>query len=100
LGGLVPGGGSLAYDLNDSGWVVGSASYYDGNRAFLWTPAGGAQDLNNLVVNLPSGVRLMKAQAINKRGEIAGYMRKDNVSGGVFKLTPIINTPLSLLLFD
>jgi probable HAF family extracellular repeat protein len=101
LGGIIPGSWSIAYDINDSGWVVGSASYYDGTRAFLWTPAGSTQDLNNLVVNLPSGVRLMDAQAINKRGEIAGYMTTTGgAENGIFKLTPIPNPPFSLLLLD
>lgn len=102
LGGIVPGGGSLAYDINDSGWVVGSATYYDGARAFLWTPGVGTQDLNSLVMNLPAGVRLVEAQAINKRGEIAGYMSSTSggAEDGVFKLTPIPEPPLSLLLFD
>ena len=53
------------------------------------------QDLNNLVVNLPAGVHLNYAFAINKRGEIAGY-----TNNSVFKLTPIVNPPFSLLLSD
>ena len=96
LGSLVgPGGQSLAIDINDSGWVVGYSSYYDGERAFLWTLSGGMQDLNTLVVNLPPGVTLMEAHAINQRGEIAGY-----TTNTVFKLTPIISLPSSLLLLD
>ena len=51
------------------------------------------QDLNTLVVNLPPGVTLREAHAINNHGEIAGYT--DN---SVFKLTPIINKPPSSLL--
>jgi len=47
------------------------------------------------VVNLPPGVTLAYAQAINKRGEIAGY-----TVNSVFKLTPIAEPPLSLLLLD
>ncbi|MCX5889214.1 MAG: hypothetical protein NTY36_07160 [Deltaproteobacteria bacterium] len=84
---------SYAYDINDSGWVVGHTSF--NITAFLWTPSEGLQNLNNLVVNLPAGVHLNYAFAINKRGEIAGYTDK-----GVFKLTPIVGTPLSLLLLD
>ena len=90
----------LPYDINDSGWIVGYTDMFGGERAFLWTSTGGLQDLNNLVVNLPSGVFLKHAMAINQRGEIAGYMQKDMGFKGVFKLTPIPNTPLSLLLFD
>jgi probable HAF family extracellular repeat protein len=86
---------SQAFDLNDSGWVVGWSAYYDGSRAFLWTPSGGMQDLNTLVVNLPPGVRLYEAHAINQRGEIAGY-----TANSVFKLTPVSSLPYSLLLLD
>jgi probable HAF family extracellular repeat protein len=82
---------SYAYDINDSGWVVGHTSF--NFTAFLWTPSEGMQDLNNLVVNLPVGVHLNYAFAINKRGEIAGY-----TSNSVFKLTLIVDVPLSLLL--
>jgi probable HAF family extracellular repeat protein len=103
LGTLVgPGWQSQAFDLNDSGWVVGWSNYYDGTRAFLWTPSGGMQDLNTLVVNLPSEVRLIEAHAINQRGEIAGYMSTggSGQTNGVFKLTPIISLPHPLLLLD
>lgn len=95
LGALLPGGESEAFDVNDSGWVVGGGAYYDGIRAFIWTAAWGMQDLNNLVVNLPAGVRLMEAQAINRSGEIAGY-----ATNGVFKLTPLVPLSSSLLLLD
>jgi probable HAF family extracellular repeat protein len=84
---------SLAYDINDSGWVVGHTSF--DITAFLWTPDEGMQDLNNLVVNLPPGVHLNYAFAINNRGEIAGY-----TSNSVFKLTPIASLPSLLLLLD
>jgi probable HAF family extracellular repeat protein len=92
LGGLLPGWNSAAFDLNDSGWVVGWGNYYSGPRAVLWTSAWGMQDLNNLVVNLPPGVVLEQAMAINKKGEIAGY-----TENSVFKLHPI-RVPFSYLL--
>ncbi|MCX5889215.1 MAG: hypothetical protein NTY36_07165 [Deltaproteobacteria bacterium] len=102
LGSFVsPQGSGQAYDINDSGWVVGWSSGYAGLRASLWTSNGGAQDLNKLTVNLPTGVILYYAMAINKRGEIAGYMATSGSDiNGVFKLTPIPEPPLSLLLFD
>jgi probable HAF family extracellular repeat protein len=104
LGALVGGTGwqSLAYDLNDSGWVVGRSGYYDGTRAFLWTPSGGMQDLNALVENLPAGVKLKEAHAINQRGEIAGYMDTDGsgFTNGIFKLTPMRSSLPVLLLLD
>ena len=89
----------LPYDINDSTWIVGYTDMF-GAGAFLWTPAGGMQDLNNLVVNLPSGVFLKHAMAINQRGEIAGYMQRGVGFNGVFKLTPIIPLPNSMLLLD
>jgi probable HAF family extracellular repeat protein len=90
-----PEGSSGAYDINDSGWVVGWSSSEHGSAAFLWTPSGGMQDLNTLVVNLPPGVKLDEAHAINQRGEIAGY-----TANSVFKLTPLGGPPYSLLLSD
>lgn len=84
---------SYAYDINDSGWVVGHTSF--AFTAFLWTPNEGMQDLNNLVVNLPAGVHLNYAFAINNRGEIAGY-----TNNSVFKLMPIVPLPSLLLLLD
>jgi probable HAF family extracellular repeat protein len=101
LGDLNPTENSLAFDINDSGWVVGYTSKFGGG-ACLWTPVEGKQDLNKLVVNLPEGVWLIHAMAINKRGEIAGYMSTggSDQANGVFKLTPISNPPSSLLLLD
>ena len=74
LGSLYPGFSALAYDINDAGQVVGEADDLSGtHNAFLWTSTAGMQNLNNLVVNLPAGVRLERAMAINKQGQIAGY---------------------------
>jgi probable HAF family extracellular repeat protein len=67
--GALPGGEfSQAFGSNDSGAVVGSATSSAGERAFLWTRAGGMQDLNNLVA--PSQVVLTKATGINNAGLI------------------------------
>lgn len=99
LGAAYPLGISEAYDINDSGWVVGYSGFFLGG--FLWTPALGMRDLDSLVVNLPPGIFLSFPMAINKRGEIAGYFYTNGVgANGVFKLTPIANPPLSLLLLD
>jgi probable HAF family extracellular repeat protein len=105
LGNLYPGFSALAHDINDSGQVVGEADALSGinifTNAFLWTSASGIQNLNNLVVNLPAGVRLETAMAINKQGEITGYMvASGSGTNGVFKLTPLVQPPLSLLLLD
>jgi probable HAF family extracellular repeat protein len=97
LGRLFPNFSALAYDINDSGLVVGEADEpLTGTNAFLWTSATGMQNLNNLVVNLPAGVRLVRAMGINRQGQIAGY-----TANRVFKLTPVFaEAPLSLLLLD
>ena len=93
--GNLGGNPSIAWDINDSGWVVGLSETGHGTTAFLWTPTGGMQDLNTLVVNLPPGVWLCYAMAINKHGEIAGY-----TLNSVYKLTPIADPPFSLLMGD
>ena len=67
--------------LNDSRQVVGTI----GNRASIWSD-GQATDLNSLV-DLPEGVLLTDAVAINNQGMIAGYA---NVNGAqrAFLFTP------------
>ena len=65
---------SYAQGVNDAGQVVGLA--FDSSNqmaAFIWTKGYGMQDLNKLVDNLPSGVVLARACAINSRGDIVGY---------------------------
>jgi hypothetical protein len=64
------------------------------------------QDLNNLVKNLPAGVTLREAHAINKAGQIAGVaevVQGANTFYRAFLLTPAatawIPSVLQLLLF-
>lgn len=92
-----------AYDINDSGWIVGKIVGEDVWTACIWTPQGGLENLNSKVVNLPSGVTLVSALAINQRGEIAGDMLISDFQGGVYKLTPVapaVEPSSSLLLLD
>lgn len=87
---------SIAYDINDLGQVVGFSSDTQGMTAFLWTSATGMINLQSLVQNLPPGVRLKVAFAINEKGEIAGYT--DNRA---YRLVPVTDTPAPrLLLLD
>jgi probable HAF family extracellular repeat protein len=59
--------GTLAYDINDSGTVVGKTLVASGNRhAFSFTPAGGIVDLGTL------GGSESSALGINTRGWIVG----------------------------
>jgi probable HAF family extracellular repeat protein len=73
--GTLPGGiSSRALSINQQGVVVGSSQTSVGvthpvPRAFVWSPAGGMQDLNALIA-AGSGVFLMEAVGINARGQI------------------------------
>jgi probable HAF family extracellular repeat protein len=59
--------GTLAYDVNDSGTIVGKTRVASGNRhAFSFTPAGGIVDLGTL------GGSESSALGINGRGWIVG----------------------------
>ena len=59
--------GTLAYDVNDSGTVVGQTPAANGNRhAFSWTQTGGIKDLGTL------GGGQSSALGINSRGWIVG----------------------------
>lgn len=73
LGGSVDGLQSYSQDVNTNNEVVGYAYTAEGvMRAFLYTQTAGIQDLNTLVVNLPAGVTLRRALAINDPGDIVG----------------------------
>ncbi|WP_296699289.1 hypothetical protein [Thiocapsa sp. UBA6158] len=69
----VPGEYSDAYDINDSGVVVGTYYLNEENRGFLWDD-GIVHDLDDLIDPL-SGWSITEAVAINNNGDIAaqGY---------------------------
>jgi probable HAF family extracellular repeat protein len=97
--GTLTGTVSNAWWMNELGQVVGQ--FGDNTlsstvgRAFVWTPGDTMQDLNNLVMNLPTGVTLACAYGINSRGQIVGSTSNDRA----FLLTPINALPwLPLLL--
>lgn len=58
-----------ALGLNDAGQVVGASQTSLGARAFLWTKAGGMQDLNSLIPPTRD-VLLAQALHINNNGQI------------------------------
>ena len=71
-------GGEESYVVNHcisaNGQVVGQSQTASGDwHAFLKNPGETMQDLNTLTVNLPSGVTLNRAIAINDNGWIVGY---------------------------
>lgn len=62
---------SAAHSINDAGQAVGWSSVHGSffGRAFITGPDGGLIDLNSLV-DLPEGVTLTDAMAINNNGQI------------------------------
>jgi probable HAF family extracellular repeat protein len=59
--------------INLQGRIVGQSQTASGAwHAFIWVPGEGMQDLNNLTVNLPDGITLYAAYAINDNGWIVG----------------------------
>jgi probable HAF family extracellular repeat protein len=78
----VPGEGNIAYDINDSGQIVGSSL----GRAYIYEN-GVVTDLNTLIP-AGSGLTLYAATGINNAGQIVGYA----LGGGrfhAFLLTPV-----------
>ncbi|MDQ3060366.1 MAG: DUF3466 family protein [Pseudomonadota bacterium] len=68
LGVLAGGTDSRARDINARGEVVGTSSSSNGDRGFIWTRAGGMQDLNTLA-NIP-GLVITDALSVNRTGDI------------------------------
>lgn len=69
--GNLGGYNAWAYDINNLGWVVGESTTTDGaSHAFMANIAGGPMlDLNNLI-DLPTGVAMSRALAINDVGQV------------------------------
>ena len=83
--GLLPGTDhGVATAINDLGVVVGWCADSGNNypRAFMWTAAGGMQDLNNsLAPSTAAGTVWRDAQAIDINGNIVGSITLPN--GGI-----------------
>ena len=70
--GTLGGRNSQANDINDNGTIVGIATLASGQQhAFVYGPASGMQDVNDLI-DPASGWTLFTAQAVNNRGAIVG----------------------------
>jgi probable HAF family extracellular repeat protein len=68
LGGIAPGTGNFAYDINRSGHVVGTSGTADGSfHAFFWSPETLIQDLGTL-----PGDTASLGLAISDVGDIGG----------------------------
>ena len=74
---------------------MGSSKIVSGDtHAFIKNPGEAMQDLNNLTLNLPAGITLQKAEAINDSGWIVGYT--SGTYSHAFLLTPV--TPLTVVI--
>lgn len=73
IGTLQGGHYAEAFGVNNLGQIVGESGSSLGTRAFLWTSGGSMVDLNDLVDNLPSGMLLTGAFAINDNGQIVAF---------------------------
>lgn len=62
-----------AWDVNNSGWVIGNAEAIGTNRGFLWKPGVGLAPLEPL-----PGRTSSTAFGINSAGDIAGYSSPDS----------------------
>lgn len=92
--------GSIAYDINEKGQVVGlSISLAHGYdfRAALWE-GGQTYDLNSLVAN-GQGWEFWQAHAINESGQIIGWGRF-NGRGHSFLLSPVPETDAVLMVLS
>lgn len=89
--GTLGGNYSYAKGINDLGIIVGSTGSggedSEAGRAFVYSH-GLMQDLNNLV-DIPSGLRLVSANAINNKGLIVGWGINPRGDPRAFVLTPV-----------
>jgi probable HAF family extracellular repeat protein len=75
-------------DINDAGVVVGYAHFGADGHAFVWDPAGGMRDLNQLID--PSlGWTLQVAAGINDLGQIVGHGYRSGGAHVAVLLTPV-----------
>lgn len=90
--GVLPGfDSSTANGINAGGQIAGGLWNTDSHSgsAFIKNPGQPMQDLNNLVVDLPAGLRLKNATAINDKGQITGSVKLLNGNERAFLLTPV-----------
>lgn len=73
--------------INDAGTIVGSSQSPGGPIAFLYD--GALHELDDLTINLPSGVHLSVAEAINESGYIVGRFADENSDSHAFLLRPV-----------
>jgi probable HAF family extracellular repeat protein len=77
LGTLLPGGDSIANDINNLGQIVGFTDTVNGDRGFLMLD--GAMTLLDTLIDTASGWTISEASAINELQQIAATGCKDGV---------------------
>jgi hypothetical protein len=80
---------SLAYAINNDGWVVGFAQSTQERTASLWV-GDSFYKLDELVTNLPEGVVLLEGHDINNHGQIVVLAGDET---GIF---PMLLTPVTI----
>jgi probable HAF family extracellular repeat protein len=70
---IAPG---VAYDINDSGHVVGGIGDFPNTHAFFWSAANGGL----LLEDLDGGGAVTVAKAINSKDEIVGFSTTDYIN--------------------
>jgi hypothetical protein len=86
-------GNTFVRGINDAGWLVGED--LTNSLALTWID-GKVYDLNAIVKNLPPGVTLLNALAINNNGQITVGGFDANFNGVAYLLSPIVPEPSSL----
>ncbi len=78
--------------INDSDVIVGDAETSgSAYHAFVWTSAGGMQDLNNMLTpSAPAGWTLQYAYGVDDAGHIVGYGTNASGATHAFLLTPVL----------
>ena len=87
--GTLGGNRSVARDINEQGWIVGTSTRSDGSQGgFLYTPTNGMRDLGNV-----ARVVTAEAAAVTSRGQVLGRMPEGpfiwSPTGGTRILPPL-----------
>ena len=94
LGALRPQDSSGAYGINNAGVVVGYNLALSArvSRATMWAN-GCIHDLNDITDLGGTGLTLVQANAVNERGQIAGFALNGNAETRAVLLTPTGSQP-------